>query len=111
MELGNEDGVKGKALAIESIEYCEVWGLWSALIWRSCACSYSVSLYESRQAGNEDGRHDRHCLQGAGASKTPHMNANGCDPASTRGIGFPVGLNERMASALAVGLPFGPKDA
>ena len=43
-----------------------------------------------------------------GPCKIPHMNAKGRDPAIASGIGFPVGLNGRMAVALAVGLPAGP---
>ena len=37
-----------------------------------------------------------------GASKMPHMKANGCEPTRTPRIGLPVGLKERIAVALAL---------
>jgi hypothetical protein len=46
-----------------------------------------------------------------GASVTPHMNEKSSDPASTPGIGLPVGLNGSITLAAGVGWPFAPNDA
>jgi hypothetical protein len=53
----------------------------------------------------------RNGAKGHGASSTPHMKSNCSDPASTAGIGFPVGLKGSIAVALEVGLPRDPKEA